>query len=299
MSVLVVGSVAFDTIETASERRERIIGGSANFACAASSHFSPSLMVGIVGSDYPEEWLETLRSHGVDTGGVERAEGKSFFWAGRYSADFASRETLDTRLGVFEHFDPTLPESFRAPRIAFLGNIAPALQRRVLGALEPGTLVAMDTMNLWLDTVPDEVFDLVGKVHILLVNDEEALQMTGSSHPMAAARKLSDRGPATVVVKMGAHGAMVLHEGQPFFCPCYPVESVVDPTGAGDSFAGAFLGSLAVEREIDQRAVHRAIVYGSALSSWTVEHFEPRPVLEMERRELLRRFVFIRGLLDY
>ncbi len=299
MSVLVVGSVAFDTIETATEKRERIIGGSANFACAAASHFSPALMVGIVGSDYPEEWLETLRRHGVDTDGVVRAEGESFFWAGRYSADFSSRETLDTRLGVFEHFDPVLPASFRAPRIAFLGNIAPVLQRRVLEMLDPGTLVAMDTMNLWLDTVPDEVFDLVGKVHILLVNDEEAEQMTGSSHPLAAARKLSQRGPATVVVKMGAHGSLLLHEGRPFMCPCYPVEAVVDPTGAGDSFAGAFLGSLAGEGTIDQRSVHRALVYGSALSSWTVENFEPAPVLEMQRRELLRRFVFVRGLVNY
>lgn len=299
MSVLVVGSVAFDTIETATEKRARILGGSANFACAAASHFSPALMVGIVGSDYPEEWLERLRDHGVDTEGVERAEGESFFWAGRYSEDFSSRETLETRLGVFEHFDPALPPSFRSPRIAFLGNIAPVLQSRVLEALEPGTIVAMDTMNLWLDTVPDEVFDLVGRVQILLVNDEEALQMTGSSHPLAAARKLSERGPATVVVKMGAQGAMLLHEGRPFFCPCYPVENVVDPTGAGDSFAGAFLGSLAVERILDQRAVHRALVYGAALASWTVEHFEPGPVLDMERRELLQRFVFVRGLVNY
>lgn len=299
MSVLVVGSIAFDTIETAGDRRERILGGSANFACAAVAHFSPAMMVGIVGSDYPESWFRTLGAHGVDTSGVVRAPGESFFWAGRYGADFSSRETLETRLGVFERFEPDLPPALRSPRIAFLGNIEPSLQRRVLEQLDGGTLVAMDTMNLWLETVRDQVFELVRRVHILIVNDEEALDMTGAAHPLGAARSLAGMGPSTVVVKLGAAGALLVHEDRPFMIPAHPVDEVVDPTGAGDSFAGAFLGSLAVERSIDHRAVHRALVYGASLASYTVEHFEPAAVLGMSRRELMHRFVFLRGLINY
>jgi sugar/nucleoside kinase (ribokinase family) len=203
------------------------------------------------------------------------------------------------RLGVFADFDPELPPAFRSPRIAFLGNIEPRLQRRVLGQLDGSTLVAMDTMNLWLDTVRDEVVDLVGKVQILLVNDEEAEQMTGQARPLDAARALSAMGPSTVVVKLGSAGALLLHEGQPFMVPCFPVEQVVDPTGAGDSFAGAFLGSLAGERSLDQRAVHRALVHAAALASWTVERFEPGSVLELPRRELVGRFVFLRQIINY
>lgn len=299
MSVLVIGSIAFDTIETSQARKERILGGAANFASAAASHFSKVQLVGIVGSDYPEDWFAKLRSRGVDTSGVERARGKSFFWEGRYAPDFGSRETLDTQLGVFENYSPTLPRSYRSPAIAFLGNIAPDLQSTVLSQLEPGTVTAMDTMNLWLDMNRDLVFQLVEKVEILLVNDEEAMDMTSECHPMSAARKLATMGPRIVVVKMGGHGAVVVHEGKPFFAPGYPVELVVDPTGAGDSFAGAFLGSLAAERQIDRRAVNRALVYGNAVASYVVEHFEPAAVLEMTRRTILERFIYIRELIDY
>jgi sugar/nucleoside kinase (ribokinase family) len=292
VSVLVVGSVAFDTIETASERRVRILGGSANFACAAASHFCPALMVGIVGSDYPAGWFERLGRHRVDTRGVARAEGESFFWEGVYSEDFSSRRTVETRLGVFERFSPDLPEAFRSPRIAFLGNIAPALQRRVMEQLEPGVAVAMDTMNLWLDTVPDEVLALVGRVQILLVNDEEARQMTGEAHPLDAARRLSAMGPRTVVVKCGAEGAHLVHGGEALRVPCFPVARVVDPTGAGDSFAGAFLGVLARDGE---GAVASALVNAAALASWTVEHFEPGAVLDLAPAELARRVSRIEG----
>ncbi len=299
MSVLVVGSIAFDTIETATERRERILGGAANFASAAASHFGPVHMVGIVGSDYPEDWFEELEAHGVDTSGVERADGQSFFWEGRYAPDFGSRETLDTRLGVFAGFRPTLPAFLRRPTICFLGNIAPGLQASVLGQLEPGTLSAMDTMNLWLDQAPEAVMDLVRRVDIFLVNDEEAMDMTGRTHPLRAACDLATMGPRVVVVKLGAHGAIVLCEGKAFMAPAYPVDEVVDPTGAGDAFAGAFLGSLAAEPSIDRRAVNRSLLYGTAVASHVVEHFEPHAALRMTRREIVDRFLFLRSLIDY
>jgi sugar/nucleoside kinase (ribokinase family) len=299
VNVLVIGSIAFDTIETSQTRKERILGGSANYAAAAASHFAEVKLAGIVGGDYPEEWFAKLAAREVDTSGVMRAEGASFFWEGRYAPDFRSRETLDTRLGVFEGYSPTLPESYRKPRIAFLGNIAPDLQRRVLSQLEPGVMTAMDTMDLWLETARDDVFELMSEVDVFLVNDEEAMDMTDKSHPVFAARELASRGPSVVVVKLGANGAIVYHEDKPFLAPTYPLEQVVDPTGAGDSFAGAFLGSLAAERGIDRRAVNRALVYGAAVASYAVEHFEPAAVLSMQRRDILERFLFIRELIDY
>ncbi len=297
--ILVLGSIAFDTIETESERREMIWGGSASFAAAAASHFTSPAVIGIVGTDFPEEWIGALGDRGADTSGIARVEGPSFFWSGRYRPAFTGRDTLETRLGVFADWTPSLPPHLSSPKVAFLGNIAPGLQRRVLDQLSPGVVAAMDTMNLWLDTVPDEVEALIRRVDILLVNDEEALQMTGARHPVGAARALAAKGPSIVVVKLGAHGALMAHHGDLFQVPCYPVDRVVDPTGAGDSFAGAFLGSLAGEARIDVRTAHRALVNGAAVASWTVEHFEPRALLDLQRREIQDRFTFIRNLINY
>jgi len=273
MSILVVGSVALDTVETPFGRADDALGGSATFFSAAASLFGPVQLVGVVGSDYPVGALGFLSERGVDLAGLERAEGESFRWSGVYSYDLNSRETLETRLGVFAEFQPKIPEGFRDAEWVFLGNIDPELQLNVLDQVREPRLVACDTMNLWIDIKRDQLMQLLGRVDLLLVNDGEARQLSGEHNLALAARWILERGPRYLVIKKGEHGAVLFTPSSVFFAPGYPLEDVFDPTGAGDAFAGGFMGYLAQAGRLDEGDLRRAVIYGSVLGSFAVEKF--------------------------
>jgi sugar/nucleoside kinase (ribokinase family) len=288
-AVLVVGSVALDGIETPFGEVDDVVGGSAVHFAAAASLLAPVQVVGVVGDDYPMEDLDFLRERGVDLSGIEAAEGESFRWKGRYNYDLSSRETLETRLGVFADFHPRVPEAFRDPDILFLGNIAPELQLEVLSSVNPPRLVACDTMNFWIDGNRDALLEVLGQVDILLLNDGEVRQLAEEPNIFKAARWIQERGPGRVVVKKGEHGAVLFDRDALFFVPGYPLEEVFDPTGAGDAFAGGFLGSLARTGGIDAGTLRRAAVVGSATASFAVEDFGVGRLVRTTRDDVARR----------
>jgi len=273
VSILVVGSVALDTVETPFGRAERVLGGSANYFTAAASLFTAVRVVGVVGDDYPVERLDFLRDRDVDLSGLESRAGESFFWAGRYDYDLNSRETTATELGVFADFDPVIPERFRDARFVFLGNIDPVLQLDVLEQVDRPELVACDTMNYWIEGSRDALLKLLERVDVVLVNDAELRQLADQPNLLRGARWLQERGPRWVVVKKGEHGAILFAPDWIFFAPGYPLEEVYDPTGAGDAFAGGFLGYLAGSRSTGREELRRAMIYGSATGSYAVEQF--------------------------
>jgi len=273
MSILVVGSVALDTVETPFGRADDALGGSATFFSAAASLFGAVQLVGVVGDDYPVEALGFLAERGVDLSGLEQAEGESFRWSGVYSFDLNSRETLETRLGVFADFEPKIPEAFRDAEWVFLGNIDPELQLGVLDQVHRPKFVACDTMNLWIDIKRDRLLELLKRVDLLLVNDAEARQLSGDFNLSRAARWIMDRGPRYLIIKKGEHGAILFTPQSVFFAPGFPLEEVFDPTGAGDAFAGGLMGHLAQCGRIDDGDLRRAVIYGSVLGSFAVERF--------------------------
>lgn len=289
MSVLVVGSVALDTVETPFGRAEEVVGGSAVFFAGAASVFTPVQAVGVVGDDYPLAKLDFLEERGVDLGGIEQAEGESFRWSGRYAYDLNSRETLETRLGVFAEFDPHIPDDFRDARYVFLGNIDPRLQLRTLEQVRDPTFVACDTMNFWIEGSRDALMEVLERVDLLLVNDAEARQLAGEPNLLKAARWIRDRGPRMVVVKKGEHGAMLYGPDWIFFAPGYPLEEIFDPTGAGDAFAGGFVGYLAWVDSLEREDLRRAMVYGSAMGSYAVEDFSVARFHEIDEVEVADR----------
>jgi sugar/nucleoside kinase (ribokinase family) len=289
MSVLVVGSVALDSVETPFGKADEVLGGSANYFAASASHQTAVQMVGVVGSDYPVEKLEPLKARGVDLAGVERAEGESFRWRGRYRHDLNSAETLETRLGVFSHFKPKIPAQFRTADYVFLANIDPRLQIDVLSQVERPKLVACDTMNFWIESRRADLLDLLGKVDLITLNDAEARQLTEQFNLVHAARWILDRGPKTVLIKKGEHGAFMFTKHSIFYAPAYPLESVFDPTGAGDSFAGGFMGWLARTGDLSEENMRRAVVVGSAMGSFVVEKFSIGRLLEVTRTDIERR----------
>ena len=273
MSLLVVGSVALDTIETPFGVARDALGGSATFFSAAASLFCRVQLVGVVGSDYPVADLKFLAERGVDLSGLEQEEGESFRWSGVYSYDLNSRETRETRLGVFANFVPKIPAAFRAADWVFLGNIDPVLQLQVLEQVKAPRLVACDTMNYWIHGKREQLLALLKRVDLLLVNDTEARELTGDHNLLRAARWIQKQGPRMVVVKKGEHGAILFAGDLIFYAPGYPLEDVFDPTGAGDAFAGGFMGCIARAGSIEPDDLRRAMVYGSALGSFTVEQF--------------------------
>ena len=290
MSILVVGSVAYDTVETPLGRAERVLGGSASFFSVAASFFSPVNLVGVVGRDYGEAQLAAFLDRPIDLEGLERMDGKTFHWQGRYSLDLNSRDTICTDLNVFEFFEPKIPARYRGSEVVFLGNIDPVLQRRVLEQVERPRVVACDTMNFWIHGKPAEVRETLAKVQILLINDQEARELSGEWNLVRAARAIRAMGPSTLVVKKGEHGVLMFGEEGSFSAPAMPLETVVDPTGAGDTFAGGFLGYLASTGQMGDGALRRAVVMGSTMASFCVEAFSLDRLLRLTRPEIDARY---------
>ena len=273
MSLLVVGSVALDSIYTPFGETADTLGGSAVFFAVAASLLHPVRVVGVIGGDYPVDQLERLSARGIDWSGVERARGESFRWKGRYSYDLQSRETLETRLGVFASFQPKLPPAWLDAKYIFLGNIDPVLQLNVLEQMKDPKLVVCDTMNYWIQSKKSDLLPLLSKVDILLVNDGEARELSGDWNIHRAGKWILAHGPKRVVIKQGEYGALLIEPGRTFYVPAYPLEEVFDPTGAGDAFAGGFMGYLARVDSTAPEQLRRAMVYGSAMGSFAVEGF--------------------------
>jgi sugar/nucleoside kinase (ribokinase family) len=296
MSLLVVGSVALDTIETPFGIANDALGGSATFFSAAASLFCPVRLVGVVGSDYPVEQLRFLVDRGVDLSGLEQVEGESFRWSGVYSFDLNSRETRETRLGVFADFKPKIPAGFQACEWVFLGNIDPVLQLEVLHQVRSPKLVACDTMNYWIHGKRDDLLELLKRVDLVLLNDTEARELTGDANLLRAARWIQRHGPRLVIVKKGEHGAILFADKLIFFTPGYPLEDVNDPTGAGDAFAGGFMGYIARAGSLAAADLRRAMVYGSALGSFAVERMGIERLKDLRPSEVHDRVQSFREL---
>jgi len=290
MPILVVGSVAYDTVETPFGRAEQVLGGSASFFSVAASFFAPVNLVAVVGEDFGEEQLAAFRDRPIDLEGLERTEGKTFHWQGKYSLDLNSRDTIRTDLNVFEFFKPKIPASYRTSEAVFLGNIDPVLQREVLDQVEGPRLVACDTMNFWIDGKPKELRELLRDVQVLLINDAEARDLSGEWNLVKAARAIREMGPRILVVKKGEHGVLMFTGEGSFAAPAYPLEEVFDPTGAGDTFAGGFLGYLASTGEVGDPALRRAVIVGSTLASFCCEAFSLDRLLTLTREEIEERY---------
>jgi sugar/nucleoside kinase (ribokinase family) len=290
MSILVVGSVAYDTVETPFGRAERVLGGSASFFSVAAAFFGPVNLVGVVGRDFGERELAAFRGRPIDLEGLERTDGKTFHWQGRYSLDLNSRETICTDLNVFEFFEPKIPPRYRGSEVVFLGNIDPVLQRRVLAQVERPRVVACDTMNFWIRGKPAELRETLKKVQILLINDQETRELSGEWNLVRAARAIRAMGPRTLVVKKGEHGVLLFGEEGAFAAPALPLEAVLDPTGAGDTFAGGFLGYLASTGQEGDAALRRAVIMGSTMASFCVEAFSLDRLLTLTRAEVDARY---------
>ena len=296
MSLLVVGSVALDDIETPAGSVKSVLGGAASYCSVASSYFVRTRIVGVTGDDFPQEHLDFLASRDIDLDGVTRAPGRTFRWGGRYHSSLNQRDTLFTELGVFEHFDPVLPRAYRDAEWVFLANIHPALQRGVLEQARAPRFSAMDTMNFWIAGERAELEKTLSRVAGLVINDEEARELTGESNLLRAADAIRALGPTTVVVKRGEHGALLFDQAGVFAAPAFPLREVQDPTGAGDSFAGGFMGALASGGSLSADAMRRAVIYGSVLASFCVERFSLDRFRTLTRAEIDLRFEEFRRL---
>jgi sugar/nucleoside kinase (ribokinase family) len=290
MSLLVVGSVAFDAIETPFGRVERTVGGAATYFSLAASFLTRVNLVGVVGEDFTAAHQSVFHGRSVDLAGLERAQGKTFFWSGKYHDNLNDRTTLVTDLNVFAQFRPKLPESFRKSQYIFLANIDPTLQRSVLDQVSgKPKLVALDTMNYWIEGTPDELKKTLKQTQILMINDSETRQLSNEHNLLRAAKAIFKMGPSTLVIKRGEHGAMMVHGDSVFCVPAYPLDEIHDPTGAGDSFAGGFMGYLASAGRINANSLRLAMVYGSVLGSFAVEKFGLERLLKLKRREITDR----------
>jgi sugar/nucleoside kinase (ribokinase family) len=297
--LVVVGSVALDSVEIKGKMHDDLLGGSASFFATAASYFAPVKLVAVVGDDFPKEHVDFLRKRGVDLGGLEKRAGKTFRWKGRYSEDLASRTSLDTQLNVFADFSPKLPEGWRDTEFVFLGNIHPALQLDVLEQLKKPRLVAMDTMNFWIEGEPAALGKVLERVDLVVLNDEEARQLSREHNLPRAARAIRAMGPKTIIIKRGESGAILFHEHGVFAAPAYPLERVVDPTGAGDTFAGGFMGYLAKVRDVGPQAVRRAMFYGSVMASFCVEDYSLDRLRSLGEGEIEGRYRAFRDLTHF
>jgi sugar/nucleoside kinase (ribokinase family) len=298
MSLLVVGSVAYDGIETPFGSVDRILGGSATYISLASSYFANIInLVGVVGKDFKEEDIELLRSKGVDLQGLQRDEsGNTFFWKGKYHYDLNNRDTLDTQLNVFEHFDPVIPESYQNTKYIALGNIEPSLQEKVLDQVKDPGFVVMDTMNFWIEGTPDALKKTLKRVDLLVINDSEARELADEPNLMKAAEKVMKMGPQALIIKKGEHGALLFTDSEIFSAPAYPVIDIFDPTGAGDTFMGGLLGWLSYTDDASPQNLRRAVIMGSVMASFCVEEFGPERLKDLSEKEIYDRYREFREL---
>jgi sugar/nucleoside kinase (ribokinase family) len=302
MSLLVVGSVAFDAIETPFGKTDKIIGGAASYISLAASYFTKqSKLVAVVGEDFPNEFIQTLESKGVNTEGLQIKQGeKSFFWSGKYHTDMNSRDTLITELNVLGNFDPIIPESYQDCEFLMLGNLTPAVQQTVINRLtKRPKLIVMDTMNFWMEIALDDLKKTISMVDVLTINDEEARQLSGEYSLVKAAAKIQAMGPKYLIIKKGENGALLFHGKEVFFAPALPLEEVFDPTGAGDTFAGGFIGYLAKTGDISFENMKNAIIYGSAMASFCVEKFGTERIMDLKEDELQARIQQFQKLVKF
>lgn len=289
MSLLVIGSVAFDAIETPFGKTDKIIGGAATYISLSSSYFTKDInLVAVVGEDFPQADIQMMQNHGIDTEGLQIKEGeKSFFWSGKYHNDMNSRDTLVTELNVLGTFDPIIPTNYQNCEFLMLGNLAPKVQETVINRLEKRPrLIVMDTMNFWMDIAMDDLRQTISMVDVLTINDEEARQLSGEYSLVKAAKKVMAMGPQFLIIKKGEHGALLFHQDQVFFAPALPLEEVFDPTGAGDTFAGGFIGYLSQTEDVSFENMKRAIIYGSAMASFCVEKFGTERLINLSQKEI-------------
>ncbi len=289
MSLLVVGTVAFDAIETPFGKTDKIVGGAASYIALASSYFTQDIsLVSVVGDDFPQDFMNILTAHGVDLKGLQIKKGeKSFFWSGRYHNDMNSRDTLDTQLNVLADFNPVVPEEHASPDFLMLGNLMPSLQHKVLSQLKNRPkLIVLDTMNFWMDIAMPELLETLKGIDVLTINDSEARQLSGEYSLVKAAQKILTMGPKVLVIKKGEHGALLFNKEEVFFAPALPLEDVFDPTGAGDSFAGGFIGYLAKTKDVSFENMKRAIIFGSAMASFTVEKFGTERLIGLTQKDV-------------
>ena len=292
MSLLVIGSVAFDAIETPFGKTDKIIGGAATYISLSSSYLEDNInLVAVVGGDFPKADIQLLESHGIDTEGLQiKEDEKSFFWSGKYHNDMNNRDTLNTELNVLENFDPIIPSSYQNSDYVMLGNLSPDVQRTVIERMEnKPKLIAMDTMNFWMDIAQESLNQTIAMVDVLIINDEEARQLSGEYALVKAAKKIMAMGPRFLIIKKGEHGALLFDSESVYFCPDLPLEEVFDPTGAGDTFAGGFIGYLASTDDVSFDNMKRAVIYGSAMASFCVEKFGTERLVNLSKSEIKSR----------
>lgn len=302
MSVIVVGTMAFDAIETPFGKTDQIIGGSATYVAYAASNFvKPIQQVSIVGYDFPEEEMQELKSRGVEVDGVEVVKDKkSFFWSGKYHMDMNTRDTLDTQLNVLADFKPVVPDSYQDCEFLMLGNLVPAVQMSVINQLKNRPrLIVLDTMNFWMEIAMDDLKKVLAKVDVLLVNDSEARELSHEYSLVKAAKRILQMGPKYLIIKKGEHGALLFHEDNVFFAPALPLEEVFDPTGAGDTFAGGFIGHIARTKDISFENMKTAIIIGSAMASFCVEKFGTERLKEITKQDIDRRLLQFQELVNF
>lgn len=300
--LVIVGTVAFDAIETPFGKTDKILGGAATFIGLAASQFNvESAAVSIVGGDFPKKYLELLENKNIDISGIEIVkEGKTFFWSGLYHNDMNSRDTLATELNVLADFQPVVPESYKNAKVVMLGNLHPLTQLSVLEQMnEKPKLVILDTMNFWMDNALEDLHKVMKKIDVITINDEEARQLTGEYSLVVAARKIHEMGPQYVVIKKGEHGALLFHDDNVFYAPALPLEEVFDPTGAGDTFAGGFAGYLAKTEDLSFENMKNAVIYGSTLASFCVEKFGTERMVDLENEEVHQRLQEFKALTQF
>ena len=298
---IIVGSIAFDAIETPFAKTDKIIGGAGTYICFSSSYFTKPHAVAVVGGDFPQEYIQKLQEKGVDTSGLQiKKDEKTFFWAGKYYDNMNKRETLVTELNVLEHFDPIIPESYQGADYVMLGNLSPIVQRQVIERLtKRPKLIVMDTMNFWMDILLDELKKTIALVDVITINDEEARQLSGEYALPAAAKKIMAMGPKYVIIKKGEHGALLFGDNHMFYAPALPLEIVIDPTGAGDTFAGGFIGYIAQQDSIDIETMKSALIVGSAMASFTVEKMGTERIENLSTTEIQNRINEFKKLVSF
>ena len=300
--LVIVGTVAFDAIETPFGKTDKILGGAGTFIGLAASQFNvDATVVSIVGGDFPQKYLDLLSDNNIDISGIEIVkDGKTFFWSGLYHNDMNSRDTLATELNVLAEFNPIVPESYRDARVVMLGNLHPLTQLSVLDQMhKKPDLVVLDTMNFWMDNALEDLYEVIKRVDVITINDEEARQLTGEYSLVVAARKIHELGPKYVVIKKGEHGALLFNNGDVFFAPALPLEEVFDPTGAGDTFAGGFVGYLAKSNDFSFENMKNAVIYGSTLASFCVEKFGTQRMQNLDHQEVYLRLQEFKNLTQF